>query len=81
MNGVLGGYESVHQVDTDTSANVLDGFKSTMGHGRALDCGAGMGRVTKHLLIPRFDKVDLIEPAALQLEKAKEYIGSEKAEK
>jgi protein N-terminal methyltransferase len=65
VNGVLGGYESVHEVDSDTSASFLDSFKDTIGHGRAVDCGAGMGRVTKKLLIPRFDVVDLIEPAEL----------------
>ena len=28
---------------------------------RALDCGAGIGRVSKLLLLPIFDKVDLVE--------------------
>ena len=26
-----------------------------------VDCGAGIGRVAKHLLLPSFDKVDLVE--------------------
>ncbi|XP_045458983.1 N-terminal Xaa-Pro-Lys N-methyltransferase 1-A-like isoform X2 [Melitaea cinxia] len=30
--------------------------------GTALDCGAGIGRITKHLLAPLFKKVDIIEP-------------------
>jgi protein N-terminal methyltransferase len=29
---------------------------------RALDCGAGVGRITKEILIKYFKKVDLIEP-------------------
>jgi len=53
----------VHPVDSDTSCNFLDGFKSKIGHGRALDCGAGIGRVTKSVLLDRFDKIDLVEPS------------------
>lgn len=29
---------------------------------RALDCGAGIGRVTSTVLLPLFDRVDLVEP-------------------
>ena len=29
------------------------------GKGRALDCGAGIGRITKHLLTKHFQTVDL----------------------
>ena len=38
---------------------------------RALDCGAGIGRVAKHLLIPRFKEIDLIEPSKAQLDQAR----------
>ena len=41
---------------------------------RALDCGAGIGRITKHLLVKHFTKVDLVEQNKLFLEKAKEYL-------
>ena len=41
---------------------------------RALDCGAGIGRITKHLLTKHFDKVDLVEQNKLFLEKAKDYL-------
>ncbi|KAK2547754.1 N-terminal Xaa-Pro-Lys N-methyltransferase 1-B [Acropora cervicornis] len=40
----------------------------------ALDCGAGIGRVTKNLLLPLFDTVDLVEQNPDFVEKAKEYI-------
>lgn len=38
---------------------------------RALDCGAGVGRVTQHSLIPIFDEVHMVEPVAKFLHEAK----------
>ena len=32
-----------------------------MGAGRVLDCGAGIGRISKHLFLPLFEKIDLVE--------------------
>ena len=63
MNGVLGGYGVVHPVDVDTSCLFLDSFSTKIGHNRALDCGAGIGRVTKNVLLSRFDAIDLVEPS------------------
>jgi len=37
------------------------------GLNTALDCGAGIGRVTKHVLKPIFKNVDLVEPSEVQL--------------
>ena len=39
-----------------------------------LDCGAGIGRVTKNLLLPLFDTVDMVEQNPDFLEKAKVYL-------
>ncbi|KAL9958607.1 hypothetical protein ACROYT_G035646 [Oculina patagonica] len=44
----------------------------------ALDCGAGIGRVTKNLLLPLFDTVDMVEQNPDFLEKAKAYLGEKK---
>ncbi|KAM7441754.1 N-terminal Xaa-Pro-Lys N-methyltransferase 1 [Porites harrisoni] len=44
----------------------------------ALDCGAGIGRVTKNLLLPLFDTVDMVEQNPEFLEKAKDYLGEKK---
>lgn len=44
---------------------------------RALDCGAGIGRVTKHLLLDFFQEVDLLEINEKFLAKARDYIGHE----
>lgn len=38
---------------------------------RALDCGAGVGRVTQHSLLPIFDEVHMVEPVAKFLLEAK----------
>lgn len=42
--------------------------------GRALDCGAGIGRVSKRLLLPLFSEVDLVEQNPAFLEKAKTFL-------
>jgi len=44
------------------------------GNQRALDCGAGIGRITKHLLQRHFIKIDLAEQNPKFLEKAKDYL-------
>lgn len=42
----------------------------------ALDCGAGIGRITGNLLTKFFDKVDLVEQNPKFLEQAKLYLKS-----
>ena len=42
---------------------------------RALDCGAGIGRVTKNVLLISFDAVDMAELSERSLAAAPEYIG------
>jgi protein N-terminal methyltransferase len=42
-----------------------------------LDCGAGIGRVSKHFLLPRCAHVDLIEQSPRLLASSREYIGPE----
>jgi 16S rRNA A1518/A1519 N6-dimethyltransferase RsmA/KsgA/DIM1 with predicted DNA glycosylase/AP lyase activity len=36
-------------------------FKGVISKERALDCGSGIGRITKELLRKEFEKVDLID--------------------
>ena len=38
---------------------------------RALDCGAGVGRVTEHVLLPLVDEVHMVEPVLKFLQEAK----------
>ena len=42
------------------------------------DCGCGIGRVVKHLLLKKFDQVDLLEQSKRLLGVSSKYIGSEK---
>ena len=41
---------------------------------RALDCGAGIGRVSKRLLLPLFSQVDLVELNSDFLDQARTYL-------
>lgn len=43
----------------------------------ALDCGAGIGRITKRLLLPLFNTVDMVDVTQEFLDKAKTYLGDE----
>ena len=58
------------------SFHCLPFFQMTGGPGnqRALDCGAGIGRITKHLLQRHFMQIDLAEQNPKFLEKAKGYL-------
>lgn len=61
---MLGGLESLTQPDTIASEKFLLKVKSLRTLFRsavALDCGAGIGRVTKNFLQNHFEKVDLVE--------------------
>jgi len=73
--GMLGGYQSISPIDIHSSKNFLLPFlKSSggrVGNGRVLDCGAGIGRISKHLFLPLFDKVDMVELNGDFIEQAK----------
>nr|CCA16687.1 conserved hypothetical protein [Albugo laibachii Nc14] len=78
-NGVLGGYAEVSEADIFDSTQFL---KYVNGNIRphceakiAVDCGAGIGRVTKFLLLPNFEHVDLVEQSSRLLEHVPRYIG------
>jgi len=45
-----------------------------IGKRRACDCGAGIGRVSKSVLLRLFEQVDLVESDAKFLEKSREYL-------
>lgn len=44
----------------------------------ALDCGAGIGRVTKNLLLPLFETVDIVEQNPDFVEEAKDFLAEKK---
>lgn len=63
-NGVLGGLNHINGLDIVDSRKHIDQLiaKHKMGTKRCLDCGSGVGRITKELHGTIFEKVDLLEP-------------------
>ncbi|XP_013884671.1 N-terminal Xaa-Pro-Lys N-methyltransferase 1 [Austrofundulus limnaeus] len=83
VDGMLGGYGSISSIDISGSRAFLKKFlgdgEGKTGTSCALDCGAGIGRITKRLLLPLFQTVDLVDVTQEFLDKAKSYLGSEGA--
>uniref|UniRef100_A0AAY4EHG1 protein N-terminal methyltransferase n=1 Tax=Denticeps clupeoides TaxID=299321 RepID=A0AAY4EHG1_9TELE len=81
VDGMLGGYGSISSIDINGSKKFLQKFlgegKLKTGTGCALDCGAGIGRITKRLLLPLFHTVDMVDVTQEFLDKAKTYLGEE----
>jgi len=77
VDGMLGGFAHITKTDVRGSTAFLKTLMNTlqMGRSRALDCGAGIGRVTKNLLLPLFDTVDMLEVNQKFLDEAPAYIG------
>ena len=68
INGVLGGFSEVHPIDSITSMAMIEKFKDRIsGFQNAIDCGAGIGRISKETLLNRFKNVDLLEPVDKQI--------------
>lgn len=80
IDGMLGGFGKISHLDIDGSGKFLKGLLKTnsTGTGRALDCGAGIGRITKHLLSRHFQTVDLVEQDRHFLDKAATYLKDNK---
>lgn len=69
VSGVLGGYPQVSRIDLQGSSNFLaklrrhsETFSQSKRLNRAVDCGAGIGRITTGLLSKVAEKVDVVEP-------------------
>ncbi|KAH8371323.1 hypothetical protein KR093_006891 [Drosophila rubida] len=76
VNGMLGGLGYISAIDIQGSKNFLREIK-VPGKKLALDCGAGIGRVSRNLLMPLFATVDLVEQDTAFAEKARELCTSE----
>ncbi|CAG9786688.1 unnamed protein product [Diatraea saccharalis] len=80
VDGVLGGYGYISDIDIKGSREFLDNILAldkSPARNIALDCGAGIGRITKTLLIPRFQKVDMVEQDEKFVNTAKQLIGKD----
>jgi protein N-terminal methyltransferase len=76
IDGVLGGMEHVHEMDIRESKAFLESL-SRVGRERALDCAAGIGRISKHLLCPLFKLTDILEPFEHMMNRAKAELPGE----
>ncbi|KAI9026805.1 hypothetical protein DFJ74DRAFT_519036 [Hyaloraphidium curvatum] len=81
VDGVLGGFAELSDPDADGSLAFVEPFfggeKPRLSReGRACDCGAGIGRVSKVFLLKVFKSVDLVEqdPAFLKTAET-EFLG------
>eukprot|EP01083_Nonionella_stella_P003559 10241_1 len=64
IDDMLGGMkQQIHKIDIQTSIKIVKTYwtKNKSESARALDCGAGIGRVTEFVLGAVFDTVDLVE--------------------
>lgn len=73
VDGMLGGYGSLSRLDLQGSANFVVKLRRRSSMfppsrppllARAVDCGAGIGRITQGLLAKVCEVVDLVEPVA-----------------
>lgn len=71
VDGVLGGYGVISSSDADSSIAFAKQFLGETEVGRALDCGAGIGRVTREVLVKLAHKVDLVELVPKYIEQAR----------
>ncbi|ALC42419.1 Ntmt, partial [Drosophila busckii] len=78
VNGMLGGLGYISAIDVQGSKNFIREIK-VPGKRWALDCGAGIGRVSRNLLMPLFTKVDLVEQDPTFAEKARELCAGDEA--
>ncbi|CAH2316332.1 N-terminal Xaa-Pro-Lys N-methyltransferase 1 [Pelobates cultripes] len=81
VDGMLGGYGHISSIDLSGSKKFLQRFirdgSHKIGTSYALDCGAGIGRITKRLLLPVFKSVDMVDITDDFLSKAKSYLGED----
>lgn len=69
VSGVLGGFPQVSRIDIQGSSNFLSKLRRQSKHfpasgklRRAVDCGAGIGRITAGFLSKVAETVDIVEP-------------------
>lgn len=75
VQGMLGGLGELHERDIKASRRFISGLPVETGKGtRVLDVGAGIGRVTKHLLLGIFESVDMLEQSLTYLDESITYI-------
>nr|CAG4650522.1 EOG090X0EJQ [Sida crystallina] len=65
VDGMLGGYAQISDIDLQGSQRFLNSLYQVLiekpKKNRAIDCGAGIGRITQGFLMKNFPIVDLVE--------------------
>ena len=75
VEGVLEGYGKYHEMESNYSKQVLQNhLKMLPSKKRALEAGAGIGRITKSILKDVFAEIDLQDSSQEQLEGAKQNV-------
>ncbi|KAK0179876.1 hypothetical protein PV327_005587 [Microctonus hyperodae] len=77
VDGMLGGFGFISHIDINGSEHFLESLyklKDPPGDEYALDCGSGIGRITKNLLVKHFKCVDLVEQNSKFLDAAKVFL-------
>lgn len=74
VEGMLGGLDVLHSRDVSASSKFLSSIPNLSNRQRALDVGAGIGRVSKHLLLPNFDVVDMLEQSTLYVKESFSFL-------
>ncbi|XP_019383925.1 PREDICTED: alpha N-terminal protein methyltransferase 1B [Gavialis gangeticus] len=78
--GMMGDYIELSNIDIESSREFLRKFVGGPGKAGtdcALDCGSGIGRVSKHVLLPVFKRVDLVDMMENFLDAAQNYLQRE----
>ncbi|XP_053325384.1 N-terminal Xaa-Pro-Lys N-methyltransferase 2 isoform X1 [Spea bombifrons] len=78
--GMMGDFSDLSNTDIEFSSEFLRKFIGGPGKAGtyfALDCGAGIGRVSKHVLLPVFSNIELVDMMEPFLEEAQNYLEEE----
>ncbi|GFQ99276.1 n-terminal Xaa-Pro-Lys N-methyltransferase 1-B [Trichonephila clavata] len=78
IDGMLGGHSNVFNADIQASSRFINTFLQDKTHPvgteYALDCGSGIGRITKHFLLKFFKSVDMVEQNKNFLDESDSYL-------
>ncbi|OCT83063.1 alpha N-terminal protein methyltransferase 1B [Xenopus laevis] len=78
--GMMGGFSELTNIDTESSREFLRKFVGGPGKAGtdfALDCGSGIGRLSKNVLLPVFSNIELVDMMEPFLEEAQNYLEEE----
>lgn len=79
VEGMLGGLGELDSRDIAASKRFLETLDRRLGKrpkNFAVDIGAGIGRVTKHLLLPMYKTVDMLEQNLAYLNESYNFVGN-----